>query len=126
MGNRDAPGFSAVAAVGNQLIRFILRHWALPGDCETSERIVGLTRLLVSEGTSSAQPAAAAEFAEAQLELLRIRAIRREMNEKIDLNRYDTQGLRKLAAIERPTPGGGRRLSSLMFVTGTSRTRRDS
>ena len=62
---------------------------------------MGLTRLLVGEGTSSAQSAAAAEFAEAQLELLRIRAIRREMNEKIDLNRYDTQGLRKLAAIER-------------------------
>jgi hypothetical protein len=40
---------------------------------------------------------AAAEFAEAQLELLRIRAVRREINGKIDLDLCDMQELRRLA-----------------------------
>ena len=70
-------------------------------DRATSEKVEAITRLLVDEGTSEQQLAAAAEFAEAQLELLRIRAVRREMNEKIDLNLCDTQELRRLAALDR-------------------------
>ena len=52
-------------------------------DCATSERIGALTRLLVGEGRTE-QLRAAAEFAEAQLELLRIRAVRRQMHGEID------------------------------------------
>ena len=65
----------------------------------TSERIEALVRLLVGEDLT--RLAAAAEFAEAQLELLRIRAVRRQMHGEIDLNRCDLQGLRRLSAIDR-------------------------
>jgi hypothetical protein len=69
-------------------------------DCATSERIEALTRLLVGEGRSE-QLGAAAEIAEAQLELLRVRAVRREMHGEIDPNRCNIQQLRRLAAIDR-------------------------
>ena len=57
--------------------------------------------MLVNEGTNERQLTAAAEFANAQLELLRVRAIRRELNKKIDLNHCDTRELRRLAALDR-------------------------
>lgn len=70
-------------------------------DRAASEKVEALTRLLVGEGANGPQLAAAVEFAEAQLELLRIRTVRREMNEKIDLSHSDLQELRRLAAIDR-------------------------
>ena len=73
----------------------------LPVDRATSGRIEALTRLLAGEGPSEKQVAAATEFAKAQLELLRIRAVRREINGTIDLDRCDVQALRRLAALDR-------------------------
>jgi hypothetical protein len=70
-------------------------------DRATSEQVEAITRLLVDEGTSEQQSAAAAEFAEAQLELLRIRAVRREINGKIDHDHCDRHDLRRLAALDR-------------------------
>lgn len=74
---------------------------AFPPDPATSAKVEAITRLLVDEGGGEHRLAAAAVFAEAQLELLRIRAVRRELNGKIDLHLCDTQQLRRLAALDR-------------------------
>ena len=66
-------------------------------DRVASAKVEALTRLLVGEGASGQQLAAAAEFVEAQLELLRI-PVRREMNEKIDLNLSDRGGSQRSTA----------------------------
>jgi hypothetical protein len=73
----------------------------LPVDRPTSERIEALTRLLIGEGPSEKQVAAVAEFATAQLDLLRIRAVGREIDGRIDLDLCEKQELRRLAALDR-------------------------
>jgi hypothetical protein len=68
---------------------------------DTRAKVEAIARLLVDEDASEQQRAAATEFAEAQLELLRIRAVRSEINGKVDLCHCDTQELRRLAALDR-------------------------
>ncbi len=70
-------------------------------DPATSAKVEAIARVLVDDGAGEPQLAAASAFAEAQLKLLRIRAVRSEMNENIDPGRCDTKKLRRLAALDR-------------------------
>jgi hypothetical protein len=71
----------------------------LPLDPAMSEKVDAITLALIGEGTSEEQVTSAAEFAQAQLELLRIRAIRAEMMRDIDLGLAKTHNLRRLVAL---------------------------
>ena len=70
-------------------------------DPATCAKVEAITHVLVDERAGEHQLAAAAVFAEAQLELLRIRAVRSQMTGKIDLNLCNTKELRRLAALDR-------------------------
>jgi hypothetical protein len=74
---------------------------SLPLDDAMSEKLDAIAQALIGEDTSEQQATSAAEFAEAQLELLRIRAIRAEMMKDIDLRLAKTQDLRRLVALDR-------------------------
>jgi glycosyltransferase involved in cell wall biosynthesis len=58
----------------------------LPLDPAVSEKLDAIAQALIREDTTEEQATSAAEFARAQLELLRIRAIRAEMTRDIDLS----------------------------------------
>jgi hypothetical protein len=66
-----------------------------------SAKVEAIAQALTGEGASEDQVTSAAKFAEAQLELLRIRAIRAETMRDIDLNLGSTQDLRRLLALDR-------------------------
>jgi hypothetical protein len=71
----------------------------LPG--AMSEQVNAVTDALVGDGASEEQLASAAEFSQAQFELLQIRKVRAEMMAAINLGSADPQGLRRLAALDR-------------------------
>ena len=84
--------------------RNALRHGLscpLPLDPAMSAKVEAIAQALTGEGASEDQVTSAAKFAEAQLELLRIRAIRAETMRDIDLNLGSTQDLRRLLALDR-------------------------
>ena len=73
----------------------------LPLDPAMSAKVEAIAQALIGEGASEEQVTSAAEFAQAQLELLRIRAIRAEMMRDTDLKLGSTQDLRRLVALDR-------------------------
>jgi len=66
-------------------------------DMVTSAKLDAITRALIGEGAGERQ--SAAELAVAQLELLRIRAVRAELMREVDSN--NAHRLLKLAALDR-------------------------
>jgi hypothetical protein len=73
----------------------------LPLGLVTSPIVHAIARELTSEGARDDQWASAVEFANAQFELLRIRAIRTEMILEREIVSLSTQKLRRLASIDR-------------------------
>jgi hypothetical protein len=69
-----------------------------PLDSATSAQVDVITQVLIGDGTSETS---AVEFARAQLELLRIRAIRAELMNEADLKLENPQELRRLVALDR-------------------------
>ena len=67
----------------------------------TTAKADALARVLASDQADVDQLAAATEVAHAQMELLRIRAIRAEMTAQVDLGSADVETLRRLAALDR-------------------------
>jgi hypothetical protein len=67
----------------------------------SSAKIDAVARVLAGEQTTDDRLASAADFAQAQLELLRIRSIRAELLEKFDLDVNNSQELRRLVALDR-------------------------
>jgi hypothetical protein len=74
---------------------------ALPLDPETSAKIDAFAQALAGEQPSEERLTSAAEFAQAQLQLLRIRSRRTELITKIELLKDNTQELHRLAALDR-------------------------
>jgi hypothetical protein len=64
-------------------------------------RVEAIAQALTGEGAGEDQVTSAAEFAQAQLELLRIRAIRAETMRDTDLKLGSTQDFRRLVALDR-------------------------
>jgi hypothetical protein len=60
-----------------------------------------IVRALISEDQNEEMLVAAAEFAAAHLELLRIRSMRAYLMAKVDLTQPDIQELQRLAALDR-------------------------
>jgi hypothetical protein len=75
--------------------------WPLPRDLATSSKIDAIAQVLTPQGASTEQLSSAVEFAEAQVELLRIRAIRNGMLVSIEMSGINTRQLRRLAALDR-------------------------
>lgn len=69
-----------------------------PLDPATSAQVDAITQVLIDDGASETS---AAEFARAQLELLRIRAIRAELMKEADIKLGNPQELRRLMALDR-------------------------
>jgi hypothetical protein len=67
----------------------------------TSAQAEVIVRALISEDQNEEMLAAAAEFAAAHLELLRIRSMRADLMAKVDLTQPDIQELQRLAALDR-------------------------
>jgi hypothetical protein len=67
----------------------------------TTAKTDAIARLLAGDQADADQLAAATEVAQAQMELLRIRAIRAEMTAQVDLGSADVETLRRLAALDR-------------------------
>ncbi len=65
---------------------------------DSAAKIEGIALVVAGNGAGQEQLVAAVEFAHAQLEVLRIRAKRAELIAKIV---YNTQELRRLAALDR-------------------------
>jgi hypothetical protein len=74
---------------------------ALPLDPETSAKVDAVALALAGEKPSEDRLTSAAEFAQAQLQLLRIRSRRTELMTKIELSNCNTQELHRLAALDR-------------------------
>jgi hypothetical protein len=74
---------------------------SLPRDPAASETLETVTRTLAGDGASDEQRASAAEFSQAQLELLQIRKVRAELMAVINIGSRDPQELRRLAALDR-------------------------
>jgi hypothetical protein len=70
-------------------------------DPATSAKVDAITRVLAGEQATEDRLTSAVDFAQAQLELLRIRSIRTERLAKIDLNDNNLQELRRLVALDR-------------------------
>ena len=84
--------------------RNALRHGlSLPVtlDAETSAKSDRIRQILVAEEDDEAKRMAALEFTQAQLDLLRIRAVRGKAMESIDEAAGDLVRLRRLAALDR-------------------------
>jgi hypothetical protein len=64
-------------------------------------KLAAIAQAVAGGGAGQAQLLSAAEFAQAQLEVLQIRTRRSELIAKIDLGQCDTQELRRLAALDR-------------------------
>jgi hypothetical protein len=73
----------------------------LPLGLATSPKVHAIARELTSEGAGDEHWASAVEFVNAQFELLKIRAIRIEMMLGGDVERLNTQQLRRLASLDR-------------------------
>jgi hypothetical protein len=67
----------------------------------TSVKVDAIALAVAGPEASERQLKSAAEFAIAQLELQRIRSMRTEMMQEIDLNSIDSQELRRIAALDR-------------------------
>jgi hypothetical protein len=70
-------------------------------DCTTSAKVDAIARALAGEKPTEDRVTSAADFARAQLELLRIRSTRIERLLKNDLNHNNLQELQRLAALDR-------------------------
>jgi hypothetical protein len=73
----------------------------LPFDPVTLAKVDALAQALAGNEADQESLMSAAEFAEAQLELLRIRATRTALIAKIEFVNYDTHRLRRLLALDR-------------------------
>ena len=89
----------------------------VPLDSATSAKLDAIAHGLAGEKASEDRLTSAADFARAQLELLRIRSIRAERLAKIDLNGNNLEELRRLAALDRYERGAftKRRKASIKF-----------
>jgi hypothetical protein len=67
----------------------------------SSAKVDAIALAVVGAEASEQQLKSAAEFAIAQLELQRIRSMRTEMMQGIDLNSIDTHELRRISALDR-------------------------
>jgi hypothetical protein len=84
--------------------RNALRHGLthpLHFDMETSAKADAIARALAYDPADQEQLTAASEVAQAQLELLRIRAVRMELMGEVDLESGDLKYLRRLTALDR-------------------------
>jgi hypothetical protein len=84
--------------------RNALRHGLscpLPFDPVTLAKVDSLVQALTGEGAEEEELASAAEFARAQLQLLRIRSMRTELMAVIDPDFNNTQELQRLVALDR-------------------------
>jgi hypothetical protein len=70
-------------------------------DPVTSAKVDAIAHALVGEKANEDRLTSAADFARAQLELLRIRSTRTKLMEKIELNYNNTQELRHVVALDR-------------------------
>ncbi len=70
-------------------------------DMATSEKADAIARLLTRDPDDEEQLTAATEVAQAQLELLRIRAVRAKVMAEVDLTSGNLEHLRRLAALDR-------------------------
>jgi hypothetical protein len=70
-------------------------------DMETSAKADAIVRAVIGEDVSDEQLMLAVEFAQAQLELLRIRTVRREILGSVDILHDDANEMGKLAALDR-------------------------
>jgi hypothetical protein len=73
----------------------------LPLDVKTSAKADAISRTLTRDQASEEQRVAATEVAHAQLELLRIRAVRAELIAMVDLGSGNLEQLQRLAALGR-------------------------
>jgi hypothetical protein len=73
----------------------------LPLDMKTSAKADAIGRALTRDQASEEQRVAATEVAQAQLELLRIRAVRAELTAMVDLASGNLEQLARLAAMDR-------------------------
>jgi hypothetical protein len=71
-------------------------------DAATFAKVDAIARALAGDEASEDQKASAAAFAQAQFEILRIRSIRTDLLEKIDLKDCNLRELERLAALDRP------------------------
>lgn len=70
-------------------------------DPATSAKIDAIAHVLAGKQASEDRLMSAADFVRAQLELLRIRSMRAELILEVDVLYLDSQGLRRLAALDR-------------------------
>ncbi len=70
-------------------------------DPVTSAKVDAIAHALAGEHATEDRLTSAADFARAQLELLRIRSIRTELLAKIDLSEDNLQELQRLVALDR-------------------------
>ena len=73
----------------------------LPFDPVTSAKASAIAHTLVGDGAGEEELASAAEFARAQLKLLRIRSVRNELMANIELHQGNMHELQRLAALDR-------------------------
>jgi hypothetical protein len=67
----------------------------------TSAKVDAIAHALAGEKANEDRLTSAADFARAQLELLRIRSTRTKLMEKIEINYNNTQELRRVVALDR-------------------------
>ena len=67
----------------------------------TSAELDAIAHALAGEEANEDRSTSAAEFARAQLELLRIRSTRTELMAKIEIGHDNTQELRRIMALDR-------------------------
>jgi hypothetical protein len=70
-------------------------------DMTASAKADAIARVLASDQANDERSEAATEVARAQLEVLRIRAVRADMTAKLDLASTDVETLRRLAALDK-------------------------
>jgi hypothetical protein len=70
-------------------------------DVVTSAKIDAITHTLAGDKATEDQIASAAAFARAQVEVLRIRSIRTDMLDKVDLKDCNPRELRRVASLDR-------------------------
>jgi hypothetical protein len=70
-------------------------------DPMTSAKVDAIAHALAGEEANEDRSTSAAEFARAQLELLRIRSTRTELMAKIEIDHDNTQKLRRIMALDR-------------------------
>ena len=68
---------------------------------DDAAKLAAIAQAVAGDGAGQEQLLSAAEFAQAQLEVLQIRARRTELIARIDLSQCDTPALRRLVALDR-------------------------